>query len=70
LTWISGRNDAGQTLCEVGATRMTDRGSSSSGWTITPKRLPRCSRPRPFGNRPLGDAHTGHGPRASEREPS
>src|SRR5215469_1685569 len=40
---ISGRNDAGRALREVGATRTTERGRSSLAWTITPYRRPSCS---------------------------
>jgi hypothetical protein len=48
---ISGRNDAGLALWDVGATSITERGSSSLAWTITPYRRPRCSCPVPRGGR-------------------
>src|SRR5882724_10260602 len=48
---ISGRKDAGLALEDVGATRTTERGSSSLAWTITPYRRPRCSWPVPRGGR-------------------
>src|SRR4249920_998001 len=48
---ISGRNDAGRALREVGATRTTERGRSSLAWTITPYRRPSCSWPVPRGTR-------------------
>jgi hypothetical protein len=37
---ISGRKDAGLALRDVGATRTTDRGRSSSACTTTPNRSP------------------------------
>jgi len=46
---ITGRNEAGRALLDVGATRITDRGSIESACTITPKRSPCCSCPTPFG---------------------
>src|SRR5215472_71892 len=48
---ISGRNDAGLALREVGATRITERGRNSLAWTITPYRRPPCSCPVPRGRR-------------------
>src|SRR5215469_15713734 len=48
---ISGRNDAGRALREVGATRTTERGRSSLAWTITPYLRPSCSWPVPRGRR-------------------
>ena len=48
---ISGRKDAGLALWDVGATSITERGSSSLAWTITPYRRPRCSCPVPRGGR-------------------
>ncbi len=48
---ISGRNDAGLALRDVGATRTTDLGRNSLAWTTTPNRRPRCSCPRPRGMR-------------------
>jgi hypothetical protein len=33
---ISGRNEAGLALRDVGATNTTERGSNSLAWTITP----------------------------------
>jgi hypothetical protein len=48
---ISGRNDAGLALREVGATSTTDLGKNSLAWTTTPNRRPRCSCPWPRGMR-------------------
>src|ERR1051326_7014103 len=42
---ISGRNEAGLALRDVGATSTTERGRSSFAWTTTPNRRPRCSCP-------------------------
>src|SRR6056297_1179034 len=45
----SGRNEAGRTPRDVGATRITERGSIESDWTMTPKRSPCWSCPTPLG---------------------
>ena len=48
---ISGRNEAGFALVEVGATSTTERGRSGSACTTTPYRRPCCSCPTPLGSR-------------------
>lgn len=48
---MAGRNEAALALADVGATRMTDRGSNASDCTTTPYRRPCCSCPTPFGRR-------------------
>ncbi len=48
---ISGRNDAGLALRDIGATSTTERGRNSLAWTTTPKRRSRCSCPCPRGTR-------------------
>jgi len=48
---ISGRNEAGRALVEVGATNTTERGSRGSACTTTPYRGPYCSCPTPLGSR-------------------
>ncbi len=45
----SGRKEAGRALRDVGATRITERGSIESDCTMTPKRSPCCSCPTPLG---------------------
>src|SRR6266536_2403026 len=50
---ISGRNDAGLALRDVGATSTTERGRSSLAWPITPYRRPCGSWPVPRGKRNL-----------------
>jgi hypothetical protein len=42
---ISGRNEAGRALIDVGATMTTDRGSNASAWSTTANRSPCCSCP-------------------------
>ena len=49
-TSISGRNEAGRALREVGATMTTERGRNSSAWTITPYRSPCRWWPTPLGS--------------------
>ncbi len=41
-TSMSGRNDAGLALVDVGATSTTERGRNASDCTTTPYRLPFC----------------------------
>ena len=50
-TSISGRNEAGRALVEVGATNTTERGRRGSACTTTPYRGPYCSCPTPLGSR-------------------
>ncbi len=50
-TSISGRNEAGRALVEVGATKTIERGRKASDWTTTPNRRPFCSCPTPLGSR-------------------